>query len=84
MLGEDIYANSDAPFEFENEFFKGRMLFLLNSVPPDPKVSTSTKYNNNNNRKIHHGSSILCIIKHQPTSILPCKHAFLSQLRIMV
>lgn len=38
MGGRDMYANSDAPVEFENEFFKGRMLFLLQTNPPDPKV----------------------------------------------
>ncbi|CAM9874990.1 unnamed protein product [Ascophyllum nodosum] len=37
MPGIEIYVNSELPTEFENDFFKGRMLFLLNSVPPDPK-----------------------------------------------
>ena len=39
MPGIEIYVNSELPTEFENDFFKGRMLFLLNSVPPDPKAS---------------------------------------------
>lgn len=40
MLGTDIYVNSETPTEFENDFFKGRMMFLLNSTPPHPKVSS--------------------------------------------
>ncbi|CAN0079411.1 unnamed protein product [Pylaiella littoralis] len=37
VLGTDVYVNEESPFEFENEFFKGRMLFLVKSDPPDPK-----------------------------------------------
>ncbi|CAM9517348.1 unnamed protein product, partial [Hapterophycus canaliculatus] len=37
MLGTNIYVNGEAPFEFENEFFKGSMLFLVKCNPPDPK-----------------------------------------------
>lgn len=39
MLGENIRVNAETPFEFENDFFKGRMLFLLDSTPPNPKVT---------------------------------------------
>ena len=37
----DIFANAESPTEFENEFFKGRMLFLLKCNPPNPKVRRS-------------------------------------------
>ncbi|CAN0061162.1 unnamed protein product, partial [Laminaria digitata] len=32
----DIFANAESPIEFENDFFKGRMLFLLKCSPPNP------------------------------------------------
>lgn len=47
MSGKDLYANSDAAQEFENDFFKGRMLFLLQTTPPDPKVNFKQKFGKN-------------------------------------
>ncbi|OQR99047.1 hypothetical protein ACHHYP_07407 [Achlya hypogyna] len=35
--GQAIVPNADTPFEFENEFFKGKILFLLQSKQPSPK-----------------------------------------------
>lgn len=48
MLGNDIYANGDAPFEFENDFFKGRMLFLVKCTPPDPRWAAHFEGSNSN------------------------------------
>lgn len=48
MLGADIFANADAPFEFENDFFKGRMLFLVKCNPPDPKWAPHFEGSNSN------------------------------------
>ncbi|CAN0461692.1 unnamed protein product, partial [Ectocarpus sp. 8 AP-2014] len=48
MLGEDIYVNAESPFEFENDFFKGRMLFLVKCNPPDPKWAAHFEGSNSN------------------------------------
>lgn len=48
MLGADIYANADGPFEFENDFFKGRMLFLVKCNPPDPRWAAHFEGTNSN------------------------------------
>lgn len=48
MLGADIYANGDGPFEFENDFFKGRMLFLVKCNPPDPRWAAHFEGSNSN------------------------------------
>lgn len=48
MLGTDIYVNGEAPFEFENKFFKGRMLFLVKCIPPDPKWAAHFEGANSN------------------------------------
>lgn len=48
MLGADIYANADGPFEFENDFFKGRMLFLVKCNPPDPRWAAHFEGSNSN------------------------------------
>eukprot|EP00752_Nemacystus_decipiens_P007824 g6989.t1 len=48
MLGADIYANADGPFEFENDFFKGSMLFLVKGDPPDPRWAAHFEGPNSN------------------------------------
>ncbi|KDO32730.1 hypothetical protein SPRG_02428 [Saprolegnia parasitica CBS 223.65] len=35
--GQAIVPNADTPLEFENEFFKGKVLFLLQTQPAPPK-----------------------------------------------
>lgn len=65
---EDIFANAESPIEFENEFFKGRMLFLLRCSPPNPKVGPCCN-----------GAIVVCIYDTQisgPTvcNLRPSKH----------
>ena len=48
MLGTDMYVNGEAPFEFENDFFKGRMLFLVKCKPPDPRWASHFEGANGN------------------------------------
>lgn len=45
MKGKTVFFNPKEPIEFENEFFKGNMLFLVKTEPPDPQVTMEpTKY----------------------------------------
>lgn len=43
MDARHIYVNAQEPVEFENDFFNGRMLFLVRTNPPDPKVTTTSR-----------------------------------------
>ncbi|CAM9676741.1 unnamed protein product [Discosporangium mesarthrocarpum] len=38
--GKTCFANNTVATDFENEFFKGKMMFLMKSDPPDPKFNS--------------------------------------------
>lgn len=78
MPGTEIYVNSETPTEFENDFFKGRMMFLLNSTPPHPKVSVVLQLKDTPANTLMLSSPYLSHTVYEETAVEPHRFRFSS------